>query len=318
MKKSKLIIKFADKELSRKDREMLEQELYKDPKLMQEYLTHVELNDFLKKKFMPEYTEKDVLTQYTKKESLEKKSLDAETEAFNNGVFHSTIDLIKGWKEESKDNEYSNELKEFAALGINEMKEKAKQKRNLKLEKKTDEIKKAIFPNKWYFIAASVAALFVISFILIKYSNSAVDNSELFASYYHSYHFVTDQTRSSDLTVDSLVIKAVELYKSENYTEASKVIINALELNDKHVKARFLHGLTLLEAGGYSDAANEFNSILSDHDSYNIESRWYLALCYLKLEKTQQAKKLLKELSHSKNLYQKRALEILLELELDD
>ncbi|MBN1252873.1 MAG: hypothetical protein JXR51_07560 [Bacteroidales bacterium] len=69
--------------------------------------------------------------------------------------------------------------------------------------------------------------------------------------------------------------------------------------------------MTLIENEKYQKAIDEFNYLIINYDNYNIESRWYLALCYLKLEKTEKAKILFKELSLSKNYYQKSALKIL-------
>ena len=308
VEKSEHIIKLVDNELSAKEKNKLEKELYKNPKLMQEYLTQIQLNDFLRKKFGANLSEKK--NRRDSKSSGEN-GLDFETEAFKTGAFLSATNLLEELKDESISKNYSDELKEFSAIGIVEKSKQASTSVNLRVVGKENiETKKGIL-TKWYFIATSVAAMLVISFILYRYNSAPVSNAELFSSYYQSYHFVKEQTRGSDLTIDSLVEEATELYKSKKYSKAFLLIIDALELNAEHVKARFLHGLTLLEEGHYSNAANEFNSILSGYDSYNIESRWYLALCYLKLENTREAEKLLRELGQSKNLYQKRALEIL-------
>jgi len=315
VKKSELIIKLADNELAADEKDKLEKEIYRSPELMQEYLTQIQLNNFLQKKFRSEQIADNFLASDKEIESLEKKSLDTEAEAFDTGTFKATMNLINDFQDESSGDEYSARLKEFAATGINARKEKVKKRNNFKVIKKDETFRKESILSKWYFIAASAAAVLVISFLIYKNISAPLSSDDLYVEYYKSYHFVTEQTRSSDKITDNMVHDATKLYKSEKYAEASVLVMDALELNNKHVKARFIYGLTLLEASNYTTAAKQFSRILSNHDSYNIESRWYLALCYLKQEKSANAKRLLSELSQSKNLYQKRAIKILDELD---
>ncbi len=301
---SELIIKLTEGELSEKEREELKQKLYNDPKLMQEYLTHVQLNDFLKKEFNVEQFEEEINT-----ESAEEKSLAAEKEALETGLFHSTVDHVKDWQEKKTENESLDELKEFASLGLKE-----KKKEQAKTEEKPIAATKNLFLQKWYYTVSAIAALFVVSFLVIKYTNSSAGNTTLFAYYYQPYHFVIEQDRGNETVDDSLVNTATELYKSEKYSDASELTSKVLEKTNGHVKAHFILGLTLIEAKNYEAAADEFNWILDNHASYHLESKWYLALCYLKLEKNKKAQKQLKDLSESKNLYQERAKVILTQM----
>lgn len=311
MKISKLIIKLADNELSDKKREKLEKMLYENPQLMKEYKTHLQLNEFLDKEFNNGKT--DVIK---KNETPEEKSLDAELESLENESYSSTVDIVKEWKEEKKDAQYSNDLKQFASLGIKAKKEKEKQlQENVASNKSADTGKKTILLGRWYFIAATIAAFIVVSVVLFNYLTSSVDNDELYVANYQPYHFVAEQTRSSDLPEDSLINLATKLYLEGLYPKASELALQALNLNKEHVKAQFLYGLTQLEAKNYSSAANEFENILSNNNNYHIEARWYLALCYLKLKRTDEAKTLLEKLGQSKNFYRERALELVKKIE---
>lgn len=311
VKISKLIIKLADNELSDSEREKLEKKLYGNPKLMKEYKTHMQLNEFLNKEFNHEKPDK-----VKKKITQQDKSLEAELESIENNSLSSTVDVVKEWKEDKIDDEYSNELKEFASLGL-----KAKKEKNRKLQQgdhskeKTDVGKKTLLLNRWYLIAAAVVTFFMVSALLFNYLKSPADNSELFVQFYQPYHFVLEQTRGSDLPEDSLINVATELYLERKYSEASELALNAINLNDNHVKARFIYGLTQLEAKNYTQAAFEFETILNSDNSYHLEARWYLALCYLKLKKTKDAKDLLNILAQSKSFYMEKALELLKKME---
>ncbi len=298
---SELIIKLADGELTGKEKEELKQKLYNNPKLMQEYLTHVQLNTFLKKEFGVENIEEIT------KASPEEKSFEAEEEALEKGVFKATFDHVKDWNEEKKNTgkAYLDELEEFVSLGLKE------KNAEIKLGQKQKPLGKKAQMKKWYYAVAAVAAVLVISFGLIEYFSAPAENTTLFAHYYQPYHFVVEQNRSGDPPVDSIVNAATELYQSGKYAEASGLAKTVLDKANQHVKARFILGLTFIEIKNYTHAIDEFNWILDNHDSFHLESKWYLALCYLKLKENNKASKLLKELSQSKNFYQERAKAIL-------
>ncbi len=302
---SELIIKLTEGELSDKEKEELKQKLYNNPKLMQEYLTQVQLNDFLKKEFNAEQIEQDV-----NKESAEEKSLAAEKEALETGAFRSTVDHVRDWQEKKTEKELLDELKEFASIGLKEKKQE-----HANFTKKQNPTPKIILLKKWHYAVAAIAALFVLSFLVIKYTSSSADNKALFAYYYQPYHFFVEQDRSNETLDDSLINTAIELYKSEKYNEALELLNSVLEETNEPVKAHFIIGLSHIEAKNYKAATGEFNWILDNHVNYHLESKWYLALCYLKLDETKKAQKLLIDLSTSKNLYQERATVILTQLQ---
>lgn len=305
---SELIMKLADNELSPIERENLEKELYKDPKLMREYLTYLEMNEFLDGKFANKDTEKENQPDNKLKEDVGKKSLDAEKEAFKKNTFYSTIDLVKEIREKRHKNDYPDELKEFVSLGL-ERNDNENQKKSQGTVKHNR--RKINLLNKWFLIAASIVVLVSISVVLKKTVFVRVNSSGLFAAYYQPYFFVVDQTRGSDSLADVLINEATELYKAGDYELASNISANVLELDPKQVKALFIHGLTMIEVKNYQKAADEFGLILSNYDSYQLEAKWYLALCFLKLERKRDAKILLRELSLSKNYYQTRAVAML-------
>jgi tetratricopeptide (TPR) repeat protein len=301
---SELIIKLADNELSSDERDSLEKELYSNPKLMQEYLMYLEMDEFMKERFAQKG---QPLLDKKNKESAAEKSMDAEKEAFNSGTFYSTIDLVKEINEKGGKSEYADDLKEFVSLGIKDKNDKTEDdKGTIKISKP-----KKILVRKWYLLAASIIILISVSVLLWKSVFSPTNYPSLYTSYYQPYFFVVDQTRGSDADTDSLVNLATELYKDGNYQQALELSGRVLQIDGKHVKAMFIHALCLIEAKNFKAAAAEFKQILSGHDSYQIESKWYLTLCFLQLDKPNDARELLSELSGSKNLYQKKALELL-------
>ncbi len=339
-----LITKYTDNELSTKEKGKFEKKLNKNPELLREYKLHLRLNEFMEGKFMSQHTEKDIFFNYADQfaheaikeyknensddnellvflnsaknedeSSLYEKNRCGEKEAIKKAVDNLAYKWVKDWKEEEQDNDYLKELKEFAASGLKQNEEEL-QKRSLKVIKRDKTISKVRIINKWYYVAASIAAIFIISINIWSYFYSAVNNSELFVSYYQPYSFVLDQTRDSDTKIESTFNKAATLYKSKKYLDASAMFKDLLSIDNNNVRTRFLYGLTLIEKENYLNAVKELVIITEQHDSFNLEARWYLALCYIKLDNNKKAKELFLELSLSKNFYQKRALEMLEDL----
>lgn len=339
------INKYTDKEYSMDEEKQFEKALYRNPGFMDEYQLHLHLNNYMKGKFMVEHAEKDDFytdaAQFAQKAisihksnesknneildflntaknenegSLDEKIKFAETEAYENNINRLTNNWVNDWKKEEKDIDYLKGLKSFVANGMAQNQEKKQHEPKLKIVKKQETSDKYKYLNKWFYLAASIAAIFIISINLWDYIYSPVSNSELFASYYQPYDLASSQTRSSDTETETKFQKASNLYEAEDYTEALKLFNKVLSADSEHVKARFLYGLTQLETRNYKSAAEEFNLVIQLNGSYNIDARWYLALCYIKLEKTEKAVQLLKELSLIKNYYQKQATEILSEI----
>jgi len=296
-----LVLKYLENELLPNEREKLEMEIQNNPELMKELQMQTKLNDFLKGKFMAEKAEQE-------SGLIDNLSI---IQTGNVSVEKLAENWVNECKLEKEHPENNDELRDFIVGGMkqaNELENKNLLSKPIINEKKTD---KTTFINKWIYLASSIAAVFIISISLLWYFGTKTNNAELFASYYQPYHFVSEQNRSSDTIIFSSLNEAVEFYESGNYAQASERIEKVLSTDKNQVKAHFISGLILNETGNYSAASTEFNLIIDKFDSYHIESKWYLALCYLKLNQVKKAKQLFNELSLSKNFYQIRAGEIL-------
>lgn len=336
-----LIIKYTDKELSKTEELKFEKTLIHDKSMRQELEMHKHLNSFMKRRFrMERNSEKDLLYNdvdqfakevisdhlvdeqaysdiigfINKKSSLETKEIETIGDLQLNGIDLIASNWVDQWKNElvytKQDQKYLDDIRSFVAKGMN-IDENKEQKRLKVVNKKLKNRKVVPFFNNWYYSVASAAALFLISFGVWKFVDKPMNNNDLFVNFYHPYTLVSNQNRSISNEFPGQYNEASNHYKNENYSEAAIVFKKALESNIDQADIRFLYAISLVELESYEDAVIEFNTIISKYDSYNLESKWYLSLCYLKLDKIDEAQKLLIELSEKRSFYQNSAQEIL-------
>ena len=340
-----LIIRYTDKELSKTEELKFEKKLIQDKSMRHELEIHKYLNSFMKRRFnleqdseqdlfyndvdqfakealsdylVEEKTHSDIISFINKESSLEKQEQEIVGDVQLSGIELIAGNWVDQWKnkiENSKqDQKYLDDIRSFIAKGMNI--DENKERKLLKVANKKLKNRKVIpFFTNWYYSAASAAALFLISFGLWKFVDKPMDNDELFINFYQSYTLVSDQTRSYNNEFPGQYNEASSYYKNENYSEAAIVFKKALESDIDQADIRFLYAISMVETKKYEEAVLEFKTIISKYDSYNLESKWYLSLCYLKLDKIDEAQKLLIELAEKRSFYQNSAQEILNQLD---
>ncbi|MEN8121880.1 MAG: tetratricopeptide repeat protein [Bacteroidota bacterium] len=340
-----LIIKYTDKELSKTEELKFEKTLNHNKSMRQELQIHKHLNSFMKRRFRLEQDSeseqsynavdqfaKEAISDYLVDEQAysdisgfirrpsDLQSLEKETikDLKSNSIDLIARNWVDQWKNElentKQDQKYLDDIRSFVAKGMN-IDENNEKKRLKVVSKNSKNHKLVLIFNNWYYSVASAAALFLISFGLWKFVDKPMDNDELFVNFYHPYTLVSDQTRSSTKELIGQYEVASSYYINENYSEAALIFKKALDSNIEQVDIRFLYAISLVELKNYEEAILEFDTIISIHDSYNLESKWYLSLCYLKLDRINEAQELLIELSEKRSFYQSSAQDILDQLD---
>lgn len=160
-------------------------------------------------------------------------------------------------------------------------------------EKKTAKIRPINY-KKYLSIAAAIALL-IVAFLYFSPSvqtNSVLATnspSELFESYHETYSMVLNQRSGTE--EEDQISKAVQAYEEQDYKKAASIFQT---LKDKETSAGIFHfyaALSELSAGNASAAIPLFEKINEDMPALYVEqSRWYLALAYLKNENIAAAK----------------------------
>ena len=85
-----------------------------------------------------------------------------------------------------------------------------------------------------------------------------------------------------------------------------------MNVNPENDPALFFLGLSYFESGQYEIAAKKLEEIiLKGNDLFYDAAEWKLALCYLQLDKNDEAIKLLNKIVENKQFKESEALEIL-------
>ncbi len=164
--------------------------------------------------------------------------------------------------------------------------------------------------GKW---VAAASIILMISTFGMNYFTSNENSLEenLYNSYYEPFRNSTNGFFNS-----TYMIEAKKKYNNREY-DAAWVLINNLP-NSMTLEAEkiFYTGLTLMELGNYKEAINKFKILQANENLIVINSlnQWYMALCYLKIEKRAEAIEILEKIVTNKNYNYSKAKKILQKL----
>lgn len=163
-------------------------------------------------------------------------------------------------------------------------------------------------------IAASIALLISLSAYFTR--DQVPLNERIYAAYFEPFDSPgTGLTRSSSNTTEGLSLKAQAYlaYDNANYTEAVSLFNKILSEKDDPIIHLCL-GNAQLKLGEYDEAEATFNQMLNEHTDLVTQTRWYLALTYLRENKMERAKSILWEVSEG-STYGEKARKILKDLD---
>jgi len=179
-----------------------------------------------------------------------------------------------------------------------------------------------------YSVLAAAAVLAGIIFLILQ--PTQYSNSKILSVYNFDFkNDITINTNNNGINVrgdecnienltsqECLTIKeALLLYDKKDYSKAAILFEKTLNPLEKNLVLDFYMAISQLKSGNIAKAIDNFY-YLSKQDKYiyAIDSKYYLALAYIKDGKTKEAKKILHQLKKDYNKYSKPANEILRKL----
>jgi len=163
-------------------------------------------------------------------------------------------------------------------------------------------------PRRWYWAAASVIAVLAIGATMLFTIPGHSSNDALFAQYYSSEN-ILDVTRSGDANL----VEAIMKFQEKDYKIAAWMFGKILSKDETNMAVWFYYGISSIETNSYDNATNAFLKVINDNQNLYVEhAEWYLSLCYLKSDKNDKAKDMLKLIaSDENNFHQQEALKLL-------
>ncbi|MBI9037327.1 MAG: tetratricopeptide repeat protein [Bacteroidales bacterium] len=170
---------------------------------------------------------------------------------------------------------------------------------------------------KYWKIAAVVLIILipltVVMYIMIHDSSS---NSNLFYQNYERYPAISENRSINKIINDSIFSEGLKCYKNGDFTNAVGYFKNVVENEDNNVAAQFFLGISYIEITNYNRAINSFEDVIEKDDTlYSQQSEWYLALCLIKIGKTNDAKSVLQRIIDNEGYYFSKAGKLLNEID---
>ena len=158
-------------------------------------------------------------------------------------------------------------------------------------------------------IAMAIAAVFIgLVFIQNFVQNRQMEN--LFADNFSTENIQlfengTYRGAYDDENPNPLLNKAATAYENKNYTEAEETFIQLAQKYPDNNDYKFYLAITQLRNNKTKESINTFNTLYQlDNDfAYYEETRWYMALAFVKQNKKTKAKNILKELIEYEGYY---------------
>lgn len=106
---------------------------------------------------------------------------------------------------------------------------------------------------------------------------------------------------------------AIQAYENGDYAQAVEGLEVFLSRNPEHTDGLFYMGLSLLETGQESRAADLLDQVRINDPSYYPDATWYLALARVKEGDTQEARMLMTELANGQDEFYREKANVFLD-----
>jgi tetratricopeptide (TPR) repeat protein len=158
-------------------------------------------------------------------------------------------------------------------------------------------------------ISASVAAVFVLGFFLLK-PHSTSSLSEIYSKEYKPYALsVTSRSMDQSNAISNV---GIELYNQGKYALALENFFELQKQTPGQPWCNFYIGLAYQGLNEYDNAILYYQKVVAANDNLFVEqAQWYQALCLLKVNDTEKAQKLLSVIADQDGFFSKQAKTLL-------
>lgn len=159
-----------------------------------------------------------------------------------------------------------------------------------------------------WIVAASIAILLG---VLTLFNTNRPSNTDLFAEYFEPYpNIEAPLVRGSNQATDKT--QAFTAYESGDFKTAA-ILFNQIYESENEEYSRFYGAMSLMALGEY-EASKEILITTGWSENYSERVNWFLALDYLRLNQTKNARTLLENIVQKKQYQNKNAEELLKKL----
>lgn len=166
--------------------------------------------------------------------------------------------------------------------------------------------------HSFWLTAASFALILTVSVFLLSRSNRDSDPQVIYRQFYQPYSpELTVRNTESALADDYL--SGLDEYRNGYYSKALEYFNASLSVDPGNLSVYLFKGISLMELGDYRQALTVFGQLSGDPilDEYG---RWYSGLCFLRLDRPDEARKIFKGLKKQDSYFSSQSRSVLKQL----
>jgi hypothetical protein len=191
---------------------------------------------------------------------------------------------------------------------LNELKRIDSQLPEINLKKNTTQHK-----VKWIGWTLAAAACLTGLILLTNYLRPNQTNKlyeQTYAVYYQPYRNLISSYNRSDEKTTTLKEQAMNSYTVGDYAKTIE-LLKEIKPTDQDAAYHFYLANAYMAVGKIDEARENFLWVLKADILFIDQTKWFLALSYIKTNQIDEAKKFLNDLINHENVYKNRAIEIL-------
>jgi tetratricopeptide (TPR) repeat protein len=189
--------------------------------------------------------------------------------------------------------------------GYRDMLQKIRKTMGRDSSEKRDAKIRILLKHNFWLTAASFALILTVSSLLLVRSLRNSDPLAAYAEFYHPYAPELTIRSTEEATADDY-LSGLNEYRNANYSNALALFNASLAHDPGNLPVYLFKGISLMELGDFSQALLSFKELHSDPilDEYG---RWYSGMCFLQLGRTDEARKIFRDLSRQRGYFAPQA-----------
>lgn len=163
--------------------------------------------------------------------------------------------------------------------------------------------------KKVFTVAASLILLISASYFVLN-GNGQPSPIDVFTEYYRPYNNLTGQVRGAAIKTEAISAEAYNAYDAGNFALAAEKFEALVEV-EKTAENYFYMGIANIETGNYEIAVKNLNTTLNNFSTYKDQSKWFLSMALLAINKDEEALSSLVSLVVKDNDYKLKSRNVL-------
>jgi len=166
------------------------------------------------------------------------------------------------------------------------------------------------YVRKYWYAAASVILIALIAGGLLLFQPGSYSNERLFKMYYKSGEIGLKRSGNANM------VEALMAYSQKDFVAAALAFEQVLGNDPTNIPVKYYCGISNIETGNFTRAAQLFQEIIEDSDNSYVEyAQWNLGLTYLAADQEVNAVEQFKQIAEKQDhTYYEQAVSILMKI----